>query len=105
MEIVSMVYAQINNLPNVEKFGLSSQIKRAVVSIPSNIAEGCSRNSNKELNRYLEISLGSSFELETQLIICGNLKYLEDENLSQLLMKIHSFQRMCNSFRSKILTN
>ena len=99
-----MVYAQINNLPIVEKFGLSSQIKRAAVSIPSNIAEGCSRNSNKELNRYLEISLGSSFELETQLIICGNLEFIDNENLSSLIEKINTFQRMCNSYRSKILT-
>jgi len=61
--------------PQQEKFGLASQINRAGVSIPSNIAEGSSRNSDKDYNRFIEISLGSSFELETQLMIAKELKY------------------------------
>ena len=67
--IVKQVYRLAELLPVEEKYGLRSQICRSVVSIPSNIAEGCSRNSQIDFKRFLEIALGSSFELETQLII------------------------------------
>jgi len=69
MDIAKSVYSILNSLPEFEKFGLCSQISRAAVSIPSNIAEGCGKSSNKEFKRYLEIALGSSYELETQLIL------------------------------------
>ena len=69
IKFVKRIYKFSESLPKDEKFGLISQIKRASVSIPSNIAEGCSRNSEIEFKRFLEIALGSAFELETQLII------------------------------------
>ncbi len=68
MKLVKLVYELLNYLPKEEKFGLYSQISRAVVSIPSNIAEGTARSSDIEFKRYLEISIGSTFEQETQLI-------------------------------------
>jgi len=105
MEIVSNTYYNIKNLPDVEKYGLRTQIGRSAISIPSNIAEGCSRSSNKELNRYLEISIGSSFELETQLLLCVRLGYLRNEDINPLLSKINLFQRKCNAFRNKILSD
>ena len=71
-------------LPNEEKFGLKSQICRAAVSIPSNIAEGSSRNSEIDFKRYLEIALGSAFELETQLIIIQELHLAPEEKLLNL---------------------
>ena len=61
------------NLPDVEKFGLVSQVNRCVISIPSNIAEGTSRITNKEISRFLDIALGSSYELETQLLLISKL--------------------------------
>ena len=69
MDIAVNSIQLIKKFPQQEKFGLSSQVTRAAVSIPSNIAEGSSRSSEKEYSRFIEISLGSSFELETQLLI------------------------------------
>ena len=81
IELVTKIYEITKEFPNDEKFGLISQIRRAAISIPSNIAEGAARNSDKELVRFLDISLGSMAELETQLIIAENLKYLINTNI------------------------
>jgi len=75
MELVVMLYDFANKLPESEKYGLCSQMHRAVVSIPSNIAEGAARNTRKEYVRFLYISLGSLTELETQYQICLSLKF------------------------------
>ena len=73
MQLVIDIYKLSNKLPKEEKYGLKSQITRAAISIPSNIAEGSSRSSDKDFKRFLEISLGSAFELETQLLIIQKL--------------------------------
>ena len=78
IELVTKVYEITKTFPDDEKFGLVSQIRRASISIPSNIAEGAARNSDKEIQRFLDISLGSIAELETQLIIAENLQYFDD---------------------------
>ena len=70
MILVTKIYKLTSSLPSSEKFGIVSQMNRCSVSIPSNIAEGCSKDSQKDFARYLQISLGSAFELETQLEIC-----------------------------------
>ena len=88
--------------PKEEKFGISSQITRAAVSIPSNIAEGSSRSSNKDYNRFLEISLGSSFEMETQLLIAEAVNFGEKEKRDELLKDIDEEQKMIMSFMSKL---
>ena len=91
-------YKLIESFPKEERFGLSSQMTRAAVSIPSNIAEGSSRSSNKDYNRFVELSLGSSYELETQLLIASAIKF-GDENLrTKLLQDIEEEQRMLISF-------
>ena len=68
IHIVTIVYELIKKLPDSEKLGLYSQLFRAAVSIPSNIAEGCAKDSQKDFARFLKISLGSSFEVETQIM-------------------------------------
>lgn len=89
IELVKEVYKITMRFPNEEQFGLTFQIKRAVISIPSNIAEGCARFSNKDSARFIDISIGSVAEVETQLIIAQELDYvdnieLELEHLKQL---------------------
>lgn len=93
--LVKIVYKLVENLPESEKFGLKNQISRCVVSIPANIAEGCAKDSQKDFVRYLQISLGSAFELETHYVICVELKYLEKDN--DLLENIHRLQKRINA--------
>jgi four helix bundle protein len=75
MKLVNKIYDNVDNFPRDERFGLISQITRSAVSIPSNIAEGASRISEKDFGRFLEISLDSAYELETQLRIAENRNY------------------------------
>lgn len=89
IKYVTKIYLITNKFPKEENYGITSQIRRCAVSIPSNIAEGCARFSSKETARFLDIALGSIAELETQLIISQNLEYLENsEELLQDLNKI-----------------
>ena len=81
IELVTKVYSETKNFPQEEKYGLTNQIRRSAVSIPSNIAEGCARSSDKESVRFIDIALGSLAELETQLIIAENLNYIEQTSL------------------------
>lgn len=105
INITTDVYYFSANLPVEEKFGIRSQITRAVVSMPSNIAEGCSRRSEKEYAHYLEISLGSSFELETQLIICELINIGDHSIGERILNNLSEFQKMLNVYSSKIYIN
>jgi len=101
IEIVDDVFNIINEFPNDEKFGLSSQISRCSVSMPSNIAEGSSR-TDKSFSHFIDISLGSSFELETQLIIACNRNYITKDKLTKIQEKIEEFQKMTMSFQNKL---
>ena len=105
IDLVKQVYQLIPALPAEEKFGLKSQITRAAISIPSNIAEGCSRNSEIEFKRFLEISLGSLFELETQLILIIELKYIEESKLKEIFNLIEREGKMINGLINKIKNN
>ncbi|MGE5943099.1 MAG: four helix bundle protein [Flavobacteriales bacterium] len=102
IELVKEIYLLSEKLPSEEKFGLKSQITRAAVSIPSNIAEGCSRNSEVEFKRFLEIAMGSLFELETQLIITQELGFIKPEVLESVFGNIEKEAKMINSLISKI---
>mgnify|MGYP001588698258 CR=1 FL=1 len=103
MGLVDDVYVFLEAFPNTEKYGLSSQITRSAVSIPSNIAEGASRNSEKDFARFLEIALGSTFELETQLIIASKRKYISEESLELTVQKLSSLQKRIYGLRRKII--
>lgn len=102
VEIVSKIYELSSILPDSEKYGLKSQIQRAAVSIPSNIAEGASRNSEIEFKRFLEIAIGSSFELETQLILIEKLHMSDSGKIQEIISLITKEQKMINSLISKI---
>ena len=102
INLVTEVYQITNTFPAIERFGLISQMQRSAVSIPTNIAEGSAKTSNKDFARFLEISIGSSFELETELIVSYNLKYIDTivyENLSNTISEI---QKMIYGFKNKL---
>lgn len=105
MQIVVEVYSLATMLPSEEKFGLKSQISRAAVSIPSNIAEGCSRSSDIDYAHFLQMSLGSSFELETQCLIIKELGFAADTRLTTTLSLINEEQRMLGTLITKIKSN
>ncbi|WP_339840432.1 four helix bundle protein [uncultured Maribacter sp.] len=94
MQLVQEIYFLTKKLPDDEKFGLISQIKRCSVSIPSNIAEGAGRNSNKEFARFLSIANGSTTELETQLILIVNLKFVAESDINNALALCNEIKNM-----------
>jgi len=98
MELVEQTYRLAGQLPKEEKYELRSQVTRAVISIPSNIAEGSAKRSKKEYVRYLEIALGSSYELETQVLIIDNLNYGEKDLRASILTGIDEEQKMIQGF-------
>ena len=103
MALVDAIYSFVEAFPNTEKYGLRSQITRSAVSIPSNIAEGASRNSEKDFARFLEIALGSAFELETQLIIAERRKYISTAHVMESILKLTSLQKRISALRRKII--
>lgn len=102
IELGTEVYAATSNFPSEEKFGLTSQIRRSAVSVPSNIAEGAGRNSDNEFCHFLGVSNGSSYELQTQLIISRNLGLVDDAKVDPLLDKITEVQKMNYTFQKKL---
>ena len=104
MKLVKEIYLSTNYFPKEEQFGLTNQIRRCAVSIPSNIAEGAGRGTNKDFSHFLDIAKGSSFELETQLIISTNLNYIDNKNFNLLSIELHEIQKMITGLQ-KSLTN
>ena len=94
MDVTIAVYKKTSDLPISEKFGLLSQIRRCAVSIPSNIAEGAGRNSPGEFKQFLGIANGSTFELQTQLLILNRLNYMDDINNEILFNELEEIQKM-----------
>ena len=101
IELSTEVYRLTADFPKEEKYGLTSQIRRAAVSVPSNIAEGAGRNSNKEFIHFLGISNGSYYELQTQLIISKNLSLINN-GVDLILDQIDQIQKMNYSLQSKL---
>jgi len=96
IKLVKDIYNITAKFPKEELYGLTSQIKRAVISIPSNIAEGASRQTEKEFIQFLYISLGSASEVETQLIVAKELNFINENDLNYLLEKLKKIKKMIN---------
>lgn len=102
IDLVTQTYLKTQSFPKEEIYGLSSQIRRCAVSIPSNIAEGCGRKTEKDFNNFLGISLGSAFEYETHLNISKNLGYISIENFNFLESEIQHIQNMIIKLQSTL---
>ena len=100
--LVKLVYQLVAELPTDEKYVLNSQIKRSAVSIPSNIAEGAGRNSNKEFKYFLSVANGSCYELQTQLILLIELNLINKEKVQPIIDMCIEIQKMNYSFQNKL---
>lgn len=96
------IYQLAEVFPDTERFGLVIQMRRSSVSIPSNIAEGSGKSSNKDFIRFLEMARSSAFELETQLILANDLGFISKANLNELQVKLEEIQKMIFGFEKKI---
>lgn len=104
MELTKNIYAVTTDFPSEEKHGLTSQIRRCAVSIPSNIAEGAGRNGNKEFNNFLGIAMGSLFELDTQVELSYELEYIKLDSYQAILDTITQLREMIFHFQKKLIT-
>lgn len=94
IEFVTDIYSVTDSFPKSEKYGLTSKLRRAVVSIPSNIAEGATRKNKTEFKQFLYIALSSGAEADTQLIIANNLKFVDAESLVRLQEQLNTISKM-----------
>jgi four helix bundle protein len=102
IELVTQIYKHTESFPKHEQFGLTNQIRRSAVSIPSNIAEGSGRNSWKELHNFVGYSIGSAAELDTQLIIAKNLNYLSAEEEHTLFAMIEKTRKLLSGYKKYV---
>lgn len=103
MNLTNLTFEYCKELPKEERYNLMDQINRCSCSIPSNIAEGSGKRTKLQFGEYLSISVSSSYELETQLLICQQRNYGNQEQLELLLKELEEIQKMIFSFRSKVL--
>ncbi len=102
MDLVEYSYNLSKKLPTTEQFGLISQLRRAAVSVPSNIAEGYGRQSTGSYKQFLSIARGSLLEVETQILLCIRLKYIDSDETEIILKEVDSLNKMLSSLISKI---
>jgi len=96
--LVKDVYTLSRAFPREESFGLTAQLRRCVVSVPSNVAEGCGRNSAKDTLQFLYVARGSLYELETQLCLAFDLSYILEEKLNVILAEVTECKKLLNGF-------
>ena len=99
------VYRITKDFPSDERFGLTVQLRRAAASVPTNIAEGCGRHSERELARFMSIAAGSASEVEYQLLLACDLNYIPNETYRELNQQVNDVKRMLNSFIQKLTAN
>ena len=102
INLVDDIYNATDKFPKHELFGLASQMQRSATSVPSNIAEGSGKSSNKDFARFLSISVGSLFELETQVLIAERRGYIDNSQSQDLQNKIIRLEKMINTFKEKL---
>ena len=102
ISLVKNIYNLTRKFPKEEMFVLTQQLRRAAISIPSNIAEGAGRNSNAQFKNFLQISIGSCFEVETQLIISKELEYISEEELETITKKLDSIMKMNHNLQKTL---
>jgi len=102
IEMVREIYSITTRFPKEEIYGIANQIRRAAVSVPSNIAEGAGRNTGKEFTHFLAIALGSCFELETQLIIAKDLEFISEADLNRLEDLLGEIQKMLRGLQKSL---
>ncbi len=105
ISLVKKIYLLCEEMPKNEVFGLQNQLKRAAVSIPSNIAEGFGRSSNKSFAQFLKVARGSLLEIETQIIIAKELEFISEEDFDNINLIIEEEHKMLNSFIRSIESN
>ncbi|WP_228851913.1 four helix bundle protein [Aegicerativicinus sediminis] len=99
----SDIYNATSQFPESEKFGLTNQLRRASISIASNIAEGSSRKSNIDFARFIEVAIGSAYEIETQLLISADLNLLSEEDQNHLISELNQIIKMISKFKSSLI--
>ena len=102
IDLVTGIYKLAATFPTDERYGLISQIRKAAVSISSNIAEGAGRNTNRDFSHFIGIANGSSYEVMTQLIIAQRLKFITEEEVLPILSKLDEIQKMIYAFQKSL---
>ena len=102
MDVAQTTYQMCENIPNYERYGLISQMQRAAVSIPSNIAEGAGRATDKEFSHFVAIAVGSAFELYTQVLLAERIGYIDIITKDELISQISELQRMLVGYKKKL---
>jgi four helix bundle protein len=104
IDFVTKIYSKTIEFPKEEIYGLTTQLRRSAVSIPSNIAEGAGRGTHKEFSHFLDITRGSTYEVETQLIISKNLKFLNDQTFEDLYFELEEIQKMITGLQKSLIS-
>ncbi|MEQ8904673.1 four helix bundle protein [Ekhidna sp.] len=102
IDLATLIYSLTKSFPESEKYGLTSQLQRAAISVSSNIAEGSGRQTKPDFKHFLSIALGSLYEIESQLVVSQKLNYISEEAVNTAISEVTEIQKMIYSLRSKL---